>query len=121
MAGTKTEKQAKARRFKDAYESMSDERFNALDSEIRSITSECNDDLQGAADDAVTTAVSRFYELVVRRYTEDEIEAFLKYHNLGRFEFDVCEGLRDIWNRHWLPQRDQKLRGVVPFQKGWTS
>ena len=30
MAGTKTEKQTKAQRLKDVYESMSDERFKAL-------------------------------------------------------------------------------------------
>jgi hypothetical protein len=121
MAGQKAEKEAKARRLKDVYQNMSDERFKALEKEIGDITSECNECLQGGADDAATMAESRLYELVVRRYTEDEIEAVLKYHNPGRFEFDVCEGLRDIWNRHWLPQRDQKLRGVVPFQKGWRS
>jgi hypothetical protein len=43
MAGTKTEKQTKAQRLKDVYESMSDERFKALEEEIRNITSECNE------------------------------------------------------------------------------
>ncbi len=118
MAGTKTEKQAKAQRLKDTYENMSDARLEALDREIRDITSGCNDDLQGTADDVVSVVAGRLYQLVVRCYTEDEIEAVLKHHNPGRFEFDVCESLRDIWNHHWLPQRDQKLRGVIPFQRG---
>jgi hypothetical protein len=118
MAGTKAEKQAKAQRLKDAYESMSDERLKDLDKEIQEITSECNDLLQGAAEDAGRVAGSRFYELVVRRYTEDEIEAVLKHHNSGRFGHDVYEDLREMWNRHWLPQRDQKLRGSIPFQEG---
>jgi uncharacterized repeat protein (TIGR03803 family) len=52
MAATKTEKQAKAQRLKDAFQSMSDERFKALEKEIGDITSECNECLQGGADDA---------------------------------------------------------------------
>jgi hypothetical protein len=116
MGSTKTEKQAKAQRLKDLYESMSDERLEDLDKEIRDITSECNDRLQGAADAARSIAGGRFYELVVRRYTEDEIEAVLKHHNSGRFELDVYEGLRDVWIRDWLPEHEQK--SLESIQKG---
>jgi hypothetical protein len=118
MAGTITKKQAKARRLKDVYESMSDERLKALDEEIQEITSECNDVLQGAAEDAANVAGSRFYELVVRRYAEDEIEAVLKHHNSGRFEHDVYEDLREMWNRHWLPESEQRRLGSIPIRKG---
>jgi len=56
---------------------MSDERLKELDKEIKKITSECNECLQGGADSARSISGSRFYELVVKRYTEDEIEAVL--------------------------------------------
>jgi hypothetical protein len=118
MAGTITKKQAKAQRLKDVYESMSDERLKALDEEIQDITSECNDCLQGAAEDAGRVAASRFYELVVRRYTEDEIEAVLRWHNCGGFEYDVYKNLREMWNRHWLPESEQKPLGSIPIRKG---
>jgi len=122
MSSTNAKKQAKAQHLKDVYESMSDETLRELDKEIKKITSECNECLQGGADEARSTAGSRFYELVVKRYTEDEIEAVLKHHNPGRFELDVYEGLREVWTRDWLPEREQRNQpknlGFDPEERG---
>jgi hypothetical protein len=60
--------------------------------------------------------VQRIEGVVVQRYTEDEIEAGLQYHNSGGFEHDVYKDLRDVWIRHWLPDHEQKRLGSI--QKG---
>ena len=121
MSGANSKKQAKVQRLKELYESMTEERLKELDKEIQEITAECDDFLQGAAEDAGRVASSRFYDLVVRWYTEDEIEAVLKHHNPGRFEYDVYEDLWDLWKRDRLKESKQQRVRRNPIQKGATE
>lgn len=105
MANIQPDKQSKAERLKKTYESMSEERLEAIDRKIQAITSDCNAQLQEAADYVAQVAGQEFYKMVVQYYTEDEIEAVLRYHNPGRFENGVFNDLRAVWVHNLITDR----------------
>jgi hypothetical protein len=105
MANIKPHEQSKAERLKRVYESMSEERLEAIDRKIRAIASNCDDQLQEAADYLAQFAGQEFYNMVVQYYTQDEIEAVLRYHNPGRFEHEVFNDLRAVWVRNLITDR----------------
>jgi hypothetical protein len=105
MANIKPDKQSKAERLKRVYESMSEERVEAIDRKIQAITSDCNAQLRETADYVAQTTAQEFYKMVVQYYTEDEIEAVLRYHNPGRFDHEVFNDLRAVWVRNLITDR----------------
>jgi hypothetical protein len=121
MASTNTKKQLRARRIEAVYESICDERIEAIDARISDIASGFDCDLEEAIEEAAGKAIAEFDTLVREGYTADEIEAVLEHHNPGYFDHSGYRHLRDLWRRDWVPEREQAQAGSSPVQKGATA
>jgi len=110
----------RANRIAAVYESMSDERREAINDEIIDIALMFDATLEAAVERAADSVTDEFENLLAEGYTEDEIEAVLRYRNRGHFDFFSYGDVRSVWPRHWLPQSEHKLRGL-PIREEKTA
>jgi len=120
MTSTNTKKQERAQRIEDAWKSMSRARIEEIDSRARDIASGYNSDLDFAVEEAVCDVTDKFKKLVAEGYTEEEIEAVLKNHNVHRFGHDGYRSLWNLWNLEIAEPAPQRL-GSIPIQKKKTA
>ena len=108
MTNTKKQEQLKAQRLEAVYQSMSNERREAIEKRIRSIPPE-----RGVLN--VARGIDR---LVAKGYTEDELEAVLKNCDAGSFYSPVSGIARDVWTGSWLLRRAKMRRESILVPKG---